>query len=829
IFIQTHTENHADLTINGQLLSDNKIQISSLDKLTLNGELKAGVVFLADRDGTINTGLIEGDIVESGSGYFINEGNILAQQALIEAVGSIYNQFGGRISGSNVTLISTESSVINGSRSDKTYNPADLPPLLMEAYIPADHKYGIYEDVANFGTGLRTNLSATISANNLKIRSERFENINPYHLTKGDGVSWIAGVDLDLEKSRQVSVLAEQSLQISASEYLLNASAILGLNQSGQFIINTPTLVNERYRIEATLAEVGHRTFSDVGDQLGVENISGLINTGLQSNVSENNVETYLSAYSPPAVMYSFGDLLFSDGNENNVTDSTFTNKFSILEVFGDTHFHQTDFHSIGLVMAARPALGYEIVRCAAYGCDAAEYISLIEYETLSSFAGKVYGLNTDVIISTINELDDAYPRAIIDPYVEAFRIHVETSSDYNGIYYGYSIPLRISSYISGWRVVPSANGNELIITTVRCQEVLYDRARVEYDAGEAAGINGQCNNLANILNLDDIINSEAGEAIVDGTTYTAIELKEKSIEYLSTLDERGVLEDISGYYRRQYRSWSLSDDYSSVRIAFNTEFDPDEYPPLTATQHYVVGYQNRSHGHVTVDLAQLMQVIVPVAPSNLRLVDSGVNAAGDAFANLTWDSIAQEHITYRIYDVEAELEISKNDTLVHAATWNGNGSTLRHFRVSACNGAYCGSWSEVLAVPVFIPPTQADLINCNGQFYEAFTDQYRVTPTTTNANGLYGHHCAIKTVDNIEYFLLLQVQHNSSQAGEYLTCIRNQYTLNAMVAYLTPSNVSTLPPSTTLTNIVDQYSLGQPEQGDCALYQANGFTPLTR
>ncbi|PCK08036.1 MAG: hypothetical protein COA42_11365, partial [Alteromonadaceae bacterium] len=363
IFIQTHTENHADLTINGQLLSDNKIQISSLDKLFINGTLNANAVFLADRDGTLNTGEIKAETLESGSGYFINEGSLNAQQLLIEAEGTIYNQFGGRIVGDQVTLISTDSSVINGSRSNKAYRPSNLTGLALNSYLPASHIYGIHQDVSTESGSVRSDLSARISANTIKISAKRFENINPYHLTKPETETWLGGIPLNVNTSRRVSVIAEQNLQIQATEYVLNTSAVLGQNQAGQFIINTPTLMNQRYRVEAVLAEFGRTTFSDISDGLGIQNISALVDTGLVSNVSEVNVGAYLSAYSPPAVMYSFGDFMFSDGIENNTTDASFINQFSFLEVLGDAHFHGTDFHSIGLIMAIRPASGFEPVR----------------------------------------------------------------------------------------------------------------------------------------------------------------------------------------------------------------------------------------------------------------------------------------------------------------------------------------------------------------------------------------------------------------------------------------------------------------------------------
>ncbi|WP_038891999.1 hypothetical protein, partial [Vibrio campbellii] len=58
-----------------------------------------------------------------------------------------------------------------------------------------------------------------------------------------------AGIRVNGIKANQVAIEAERSLKLKASGYVLNSSAIMGLNGGGEFLVNSPIFSNERYEI----------------------------------------------------------------------------------------------------------------------------------------------------------------------------------------------------------------------------------------------------------------------------------------------------------------------------------------------------------------------------------------------------------------------------------------------------------------------------------------------------------------------------------------------------------------------------------------------------
>lgn len=513
VFVQTNRAGYSGITIDGQIQSDNKVQLVSPDDITLNKKIQGGEIFLVSGGGVRLTsqGAIESGVLTVGANWFSNQGYISANTVEVETTKTLYNHFGGKISGNAVKLVSLEGGVINGSRTNKEYSPVDLAALALSSQLTADDRYGVYRQVMSESGTARSNIAASIAGNTIDIKAVRFENINPYHLTKPTGDIWSNGIDLDVSTSRRVSVQAEQSLRIKAPQYILNSSAVMGLNQAGDFSINTLLLMNQRYRIEAELAVFSRQTYQEDG----VEGYSGGAGT------TESGIETYLTAYSPPGITYSFGGFKFSDGHENNLVRAEFINQFSFLEVSADAHFHDAEFQSIGLMMAGRPSHGYEPVRCAAYGCSAATYTSLIEYETLSSFAGTVYGISSNLKVATINQLDDAYKQAMLDEFIADYRSQV-AYEDYEPISLGRS--LRTKHYVSKVEI-SSKNGQDYLYFTIQ-------KCRI-YEFMNST-LSRTCNATQESFDVNSILTAVAGPTLVNGLEYSGDEIREKAANYIA-------------------------------------------------------------------------------------------------------------------------------------------------------------------------------------------------------------------------------------------------------------------------------------------------------
>lgn len=589
IYLQTNKAG-AGITLEGKLLTDNVVQLVAVGGISLSQEIKAYSTSLFAKGGiSINSsGLIASDIVGIGAEWFSNQGSIQSETLEVETAYTIYNHFGGKMRSRSIKLVSESGAVVNGSRTNKANMPVNLPPLALSSQLVETNKYGVYQQVSGETGTVKTNLSATIAANSIQIKAKRFENINPYGLVKPDNVSWESGVDLNVASSRRVYLLAETKLQIDAPEYVLNSSAIMGLNQTGSLDVNTRLLMNQRYRVEAQLGVLSRISYSSAG---GVPSSNA-------TNVAV--IQTYLTAYSSPGILFSFGELMFSDGEQNNPVASEFVNQFSFLEVLADANFHETTFQSIGLMMATRAASGYQPIRCAAYGCSAATYKSLIEFETLTSFSGRVRGISSELIVKTVNQLDDASKQIVIDRFVEERKAAVTyTSTHINPT--GVSGDVTNHHYVSKVEIAPNANGQDYLhITLSRCMKIEY------YHGGTTnnCAINLESYSVANLLSL------EAGNNLLNGLPWTANQVETKGRAYISAQSRSGSLAvsgvgSLSGQYVRQYTGFSISADNQYIVLNYVERFVPQSQSLSEAQGRAVGAYL--VIGSVELLLSQLM------------------------------------------------------------------------------------------------------------------------------------------------------------------------------------------------------------------------------
>lgn len=419
IFIQVAKNPSASISVKGKLYSDNIITTKSISSQTFNNSTRVmGQAFKALTKGVVsNYGLIEAGVIGINGSKFINSGAIRGAKLDVESAGDVYNSFGGEILVGSFTVKIDDGIFVNGSRTNKLYRPSKLAlktPLL----DMTSTKHGLYNSYTEPGT-VQSNLSANIHANEVRISAKAIENINPYNLKKASNESWDSGIRVNTQYANQVSMTAETYMGLKANNYVRNASAILGLNQQGNFDVNTPKFYNERYRLEADNFMVSQLTYDSV-------------KTG---KFDEANVgtETKVIGYSAPGRIFSYGKLKVSDGNSIN-QDEEFINAFSYVEIFADSHFHQLELRTVGLELTKNISESNisKIRLCILRShCTGTTVTSFAEAETLLSLQGNIYGLNEQVVTETnyvqenINILA-VRTQEVIDEYLAQYIYHTD-------------------------------------------------------------------------------------------------------------------------------------------------------------------------------------------------------------------------------------------------------------------------------------------------------------------------------------------------------------------------------------------------------------------
>jgi hypothetical protein len=414
IFLTTLKNQAADININGLLITDNAISLKSYDTITLNASsniISKNLEFLARRT-IVNKGLIQTTDLTASATNYINNGNISTNNMTVDVDQNIFNSYGGIITARKVILKARNGYVTNGSRTNKINYNLSILPLSVDSTAT---NWGIYRDVSTVGT-ITSNLSAHILANEIEIQARQFENINPYVLNKSTTDNWDSGIIVDNHKASQVSIQAENTLNIKASTYILNASAIIGLNQeNGVFNVNTAKLSNERYKLITGLFNYNQLILSD--DRVR------------ENDTFNSGTTTNITSYSPPGRLFSFGEFKFGDGVADN-TKANFINEFSYFEVFKDARFHESSIKTIGLELGyafASNQLG-AVRNCLVYQrCQYATYTTTnAEAETLFSIRGDLLGIDPTLPTSDLEVANadaiSAHQQILIDEFVANYN-----------------------------------------------------------------------------------------------------------------------------------------------------------------------------------------------------------------------------------------------------------------------------------------------------------------------------------------------------------------------------------------------------------------------
>ncbi|WP_172439838.1 hypothetical protein [Pseudoalteromonas piscicida] len=303
------------ITNQGELHSDNDIELNSLGVITNVGvvsgkdvQLVAGGVLRNEgANKTLIKALDELKITAQQVTNF-NSARIRGERISIAAEKSVINKWGGSIIGRYIDMHSQTSIIRNGSR--YSYNPdsEESDSLTLEQLTKQDtFDIGFSHANEQFDGNRVKSSAALIFGSRITISAKRFENINPYFVWRKSKADWQEGIPLDANQARQVGVYAEKSLEIDAPEYLLNASAIMGVNEDGGVMrLHSNLIDNERYKVHSSV---------------------DIVTEGVDKKLSAS-----LLFYSPPGFIYSFGRFE-SKGRTG------FLNNTGFFQVFGDAHF----------------------------------------------------------------------------------------------------------------------------------------------------------------------------------------------------------------------------------------------------------------------------------------------------------------------------------------------------------------------------------------------------------------------------------------------------------------------------------------------------------
>ncbi|KZW98324.1 hypothetical protein JL49_24025 [Pseudoalteromonas luteoviolacea] len=429
IFIQIAEHESAALNVYGKLYSDRIITTKAIGATTFrSGSRLIGQTVKSYSDkGMLNQGYVDADSIEVAASRLINSGTLSGSKINIEIEGDVYNTFGGVIKAGTLSVDLDNGIFTNGSRTNKSNWPTSQS-LKAPSINVNSLKHGPYSGYSTAGTA-QGRLSAKIHANSIKIIAKAIENINPYHIEEPSGVDWSAGIRVSTTQSEQVSIAAESKMELKASQYIRNSSAILRLNQQGLFHIDTPLLFNERYRLETTSYIISRYAYT-----------SG--NKGSRDTV-EQGIGTKIAAYSPPGRIVSFGEFQIGSKAEPT-TRRRFVNAFSYIELFDNARFQKLDLESIGIKLSSSVATNnfYAIKQCVALGnCTGVAVDTSVEGETLLAIHGNVYGINpklesqSDLTVTDSNSLN-VTTNAKIREYFQRYVKYVDEDT-----YEGYTSP----------------------------------------------------------------------------------------------------------------------------------------------------------------------------------------------------------------------------------------------------------------------------------------------------------------------------------------------------------------------------------------------------
>lgn len=390
----------------GTLMSDTAINVSSSD-FTNTGMISSNTSEFAVKETLKNTGYIEvSNEIELSSRLLDNRRNINGSVITIHSKDAFFNHLGGRILGNQVDIETHY--LINGARQEIVPIISKPSNLSLQTDLIAMADYGIFNsnNMTKPSTPV-TDVSAHITAVELSITAEIIENINPYFKERGVEI-WDGKVELDYPKSRRVSITSQNLLNLYASQYIVNSSAILGLENNGTFTINTPLFQNERYRVD-TQGYIFSRKSQDSKEE--------------KHQAFGKEIEAHLNAISPIPTLYSFGAFNYSPLTPT--ANTAFTNLMGFMQIHGKSNFYNTTFSSIAIMTSSQSDAKISTA-CLINNCGLSSFQDNYTQTTFTSFLDDVDGLSSDIIVETKVQVED-YIQSTVDDYIAA---HVKKEQD---------------------------------------------------------------------------------------------------------------------------------------------------------------------------------------------------------------------------------------------------------------------------------------------------------------------------------------------------------------------------------------------------------------
>jgi haemagglutination activity domain len=313
----TTLKQDADIIHNGTLHTDNKLQLASGGRLLLNGVITGRVLNAIVAGDFIGRGTVDVTHVELTARSIENNGKFLGKVVQLAGEGSVQNRFGGKIFADVISVTSRLGVVRNGSQ--YPFKPKDDVALVLRPDDPSNIDLGTINGMPFTGATKVSDLSAQIIGKKISIKaSQNVENINPYFEFTLDFTNWKSGVPNNTSSADQVLLIAENELDIHSDTYVLNSSAIVGVNNpNGHFYVVAPHIANERYNTQVVI-----QPFSRV------ETINN-------TPVTTTGTGSELVVFSPPGVIYSYAPLGFNF----TINNGGFINNTAYFEVLNDAKF----------------------------------------------------------------------------------------------------------------------------------------------------------------------------------------------------------------------------------------------------------------------------------------------------------------------------------------------------------------------------------------------------------------------------------------------------------------------------------------------------------
>lgn len=313
----------SSLIVNGKLYSDNNIQLASAGQLIVNGQVTADSFDGIAATKFANSGRISASVANTAAESVDNNGLLNGKIVSVSAEGALLNRFGGKILGETISLTSASGSIRNGSQ--YPFKPANDFSLLLtpDSQDDIDVSSIRVNDISLSGATKVGDLSAQIIGNIVSLKAKvNVENINPYFEYTLDPEAWRSGIAFNTQTADRVQLIADTQLDIHADAYVLNSSAIMGVNEpAGNFRIVSGNLANERYTTEAVIQPFEREE------------------TNSTSVTTKTGHESLLVAFSPPGIIYSFAPV----GVQFNTLSGVFINNTSYFEVLSSATFIAVD------------------------------------------------------------------------------------------------------------------------------------------------------------------------------------------------------------------------------------------------------------------------------------------------------------------------------------------------------------------------------------------------------------------------------------------------------------------------------------------------------